>query len=42
MMETIAKKNVHVTGGIFRERMNVDKTYLLELDTQCLLQNFYL
>ncbi|SDA28178.1 hypothetical protein SAMN02910447_01951 [Ruminococcus sp. YE71] len=42
MMETIAKKNVHVTGGIFRERMNVDKAYLLELDTQCLLQNFYL
>lgn len=42
MMNTIVKKSVHVTGGVFRERMNVDKAYLLELDTQCLLQNFYL
>ena len=31
-----------VTGGIFRERMNLNRSYLLELDTQCLLQNFYL
>ena len=29
-------------GGIFRERMNLNRSYLLELDTQCLLQNFYL
>lgn len=31
-----------VTGGIFRERMNLNRSYLMELDPQCLLQNFYL
>ena len=41
-MKAVNKSKVHVIGGIFRERMNVDKAYLMELDTQCLLQNFYL
>lgn len=36
------KTDVRVTGGVFRERMNTDRDYLLELDSQCLLQNFYL
>ncbi|MBR4554705.1 MAG: glycoside hydrolase family 127 protein [Ruminococcus sp.] len=31
-----------VTRGIFRERMDLNRSYLLELDPQCLLQNFYL
>ena len=31
-----------VTGGIFRSRMNINRDYLIELDSQCLLQNFYL
>lgn len=36
------KTDVRVTGGVFRERMNTDRDYLLELDSRCLLQNFYL
>ena len=31
-----------VTGGVFRDRMKVNKSYLNELDPMCLLQNFYL
>ncbi len=42
MLDTADKKSVRITGGIFRERMNTDRDYLLELDSQCLLQNFYL
>ena len=36
------KTDVRVTGGVFRERMNTDRDYLLELDSRCLLQSFYL
>ena len=36
------KTDVRVTGGVFRERMNTDRDYLLELDSRCLLQNYYL
>ncbi|MBO6141135.1 MAG: glycoside hydrolase family 127 protein [Ruminococcus sp.] len=42
MLNSIPKNKVHITGGIFRERMNTDRDYLYELDSQCLLQNFYL
>jgi DUF1680 family protein len=42
MLKSLGRKNVRVTGGVFRERMNTDKNYLKELDSQCLLQNFYL
>ena len=42
MLRTTDKRNVRITGGIFRERMDLDKAYLMELDTQCLLQNFYI
>lgn len=34
--------NARINGGIFRQRMDVNRRYLLELDPQCLLQNFYL
>ncbi|MCR4791816.1 MAG: glycoside hydrolase family 127 protein [Lachnospiraceae bacterium] len=42
MLKSINRSDVKVTGGVFRDRMNVDKRYLLELDSQCLLQNFYI
>ena len=42
MRNTIPIQNVRVTGGVFRERMNINRNYLAELDVQCLLQNFYL
>ncbi|WP_058301562.1 beta-L-arabinofuranosidase domain-containing protein [Gorillibacterium timonense] len=42
MLKAIDKKKVTLLPGIFRERMNVNREYLMELDTQCLLQNFYL
>ena len=42
MLRPLSKSDVKVTGGVFRDRMNVDKRYLLELDSQCLLQNFYI
>lgn len=32
---------VQLTGGLFKERENVNRAYLLELDSDCLLQNFY-
>ncbi|MBP1586153.1 MAG: glycoside hydrolase family 127 protein [Lachnospiraceae bacterium] len=42
MLKPLSRSDVKVTGGVFRDRMNVDKRYLLELDSQCLLQNFYI
>ncbi|SEO00810.1 hypothetical protein SAMN04488134_103103 [Amphibacillus marinus] len=42
MLNAINQKNVILLPGIFRERMQVNREYLLELDTTCLLQNFYL
>ncbi|MCR5119825.1 MAG: glycoside hydrolase family 127 protein [Lachnospiraceae bacterium] len=42
MLRAIDRSSVQVTGGVFRERMNLDRNYLLELDNTCLLQNFYL
>ncbi|MBO7355028.1 MAG: glycoside hydrolase family 127 protein [Lachnospiraceae bacterium] len=42
MLKPLSKSDVKVTGGVFRDMMNVDKRYLLELDSQCLLQNFYI
>lgn len=32
---------VQLTNGLFKERENIIKNYLLELDSDCLLQNFY-
>lgn len=42
MLTGLSGKNVTLLPGLFRERMQVNKNYLMELDTQCLLQNFYL
>lgn len=39
MLKALTSK---VTGGIFRRRMDINRSYLLELDSQSLLQNFYL
>lgn len=42
-MPNIAEKgSVTILPGVFRERMDVNRSYLLELDSNCLLQNFYL
>ena len=42
-MKTAVERNrVKVTGGVFRERMNVNRNYLMELDSLSLLQNFYI
>lgn len=42
MLHTAEKGSVKILPGVFRERMDVNRRYLLELDTNCLLQNFYL
>jgi len=42
MLKQFDKKEVTVLSGIFRERMNINRDYLMELDSTCLLQNFYL
>ncbi len=42
MPESVKRNNVSVTGGVFRERMELNRRYLQELDTTCLLQNFYI
>ena len=42
MPDSVERKNVKVTGGVFRERMDLNRAYLMELDTTCLLQNFYI
>lgn len=41
-MQAIGKSQVKLLPGLFKERMQVNRDYLLELDTQCLLQNFSL
>ena len=42
MLKPAEKGSVKILLGVFRERMDVNRQYLLELDTNCLLQNFYL
>lgn len=42
MLKQFDKKEVTVLPGLFRERMNINRDYLMELDSVCLLQNFYL
>ena len=41
MPKAVERNRVNVTGGIFRERMELNRRYLMELDTTALLQNFY-
>ena len=42
MLKAMDKKNVKLLPGVFRERMEKNREYLMELDPQCLLQSFYL
>lgn len=42
MLKAMKCKNVKITGGVFRERMDLDRAYLAELDTGALLQNFHI
>ena len=42
MLKRAALKDVRVLPGLFRQRMDLNEAYLLELDSGCLLQNFYL
>jgi len=41
MISRTSISQVQLTGSIFKERENLNKAYLLELDSECLLQNFY-
>lgn len=42
MLKLIESKNVKLLPGIFRERYDLNRNYLLRLKNQGLLQNFYL
>lgn len=42
MISAVSIKNVKLTNSIFRERLNVNRDYLMELDSTALLQNYYL
>lgn len=42
MLQNLDKKNVTMLPGLFRDRMLVNRNYLLELGTQELLQSYYL
>lgn len=42
MLKPAEKGSVKILPGVFRERMDVNRQYILELDANCLLQNFYL
>lgn len=41
MLKGIGYGAVKMNRGLFRERMDANRRYLLELDSECLLQNFY-
>ena len=42
MPKAVVRSKVNVTCGVFRERMELNRRYLMELDTTALLQNFYI
>ena len=42
MVESFSIKEVKITDGLFRKRMDVNIEYLKELEDICLLQNYYL
>lgn len=42
MLNNAKNGTVRILPGVFRERMDVNRRYLMEFDTNCLLQNFYL
>lgn len=39
MINSISLEKTHLLPGIFEERANINRSYLLKLDSQCLLQN---
>lgn len=41
-MEALKYQNVHLTDGLFKEREKVNREYLISLNNNALLQNFYL
>ena len=41
MLQSVPLQNVHMLPGLFRSRMKLNEDYLMELDSLCLLQNFY-
>lgn len=42
MLKSFSLENVHLMPGLFQERADVNRNYLMELSTAGLLQNFYL
>ena len=42
MLNRVPLRNVRILPGLFRHRMDLNEAYLMELDSTCLLQNFYL
>lgn len=42
MLQQSKLENVHLLPSLFKERAEVNRAYLMELNSQCLLQNFYL
>ncbi len=42
MLDQINFKNVHLMPGLFKERSDVNRAYLMELSNNALLQNFYI
>ena len=42
MLNRALLKDVRILPGLFRRRMALNEDYLMELDSTCLLQNFYL
>lgn len=42
MLNTINAENAHLLNGLFKERADLNRAYLMELKTENLLQNFYL
>lgn len=41
MISTVNLNQVKLSNGLFKERENINRQYLMELDSECLLQNFY-
>ena len=42
MLKRVPLSGVKILPGLFRSRMKLNEDYLMELDSVCLLQNFYL
>ena len=42
MLRRAPIRNVQILPGLFAGRMKLNEEYLMELDSVCLLQNFYL